>query len=72
MQTLERYLADHPDDVDALAVGVEWIYRLHEAETSARTATDDARLARSWADLYVKANGPQAATIKGWVDALPR
>jgi Tfp pilus assembly protein PilF len=70
VRTLERYLQAYPKDVAALASGVEWIYTLHSLGAVAHSRAEDLKLARSYADLYRKANGPQAALIKQWIDFL--
>jgi Flp pilus assembly protein TadD len=70
IRTLERHLAGHPDDRDALALGVEWMYHLHSAGGSAPAPPDDLKLARSWADAYMTAKGPQAALVTQWLQAL--
>jgi hypothetical protein len=49
---------------------VEWIYQLRQSNLSARTPAEDVKLARGYADAYLKAKGPQAALVKQWMDAL--
>ena len=70
MRSLERHLTAHKDDVDSLFMGVEWIYQLHSAGVLLHTPADDLKLARSYADAYTKAKGPQAALVKQWVGFL--
>jgi len=70
MRALERHLAAHKDDVDSLFMGVEWIYQLHSAGVMLHTPADDLKLARTYADAYTKAKGPQAALVKQWVGFL--
>jgi len=70
MRALERHLAVHKDDVDSLFMGVEWIYQLHSAGVMLHTAADDLKLARTYADGYTKAKGPQAALVRQWVGFL--
>ena len=62
--------AAHKDDVESLFMGVEWIYQLHSAGVLLHTPADDLKLARSYADAYTKAKGPQAALVKQWVGFL--
>ena len=59
MRALERHLAAHEDDVDALFMGVEWIYQLHSAGVTLHTSANDLKLAKDCADAYSKAKGPQ-------------
>jgi Flp pilus assembly protein TadD len=70
VRMLERHLAAHADDAEALSLGVEWMYHLHAAGAFAHTPDDDVRIARSWADAYLKTKGPQAALLKEWIQAL--
>ncbi len=70
VRMIERHLEAEPDDAEALALAVEWIYHLHIAGASAQTRVDDARHARQYADAYVRTNGPQAALVKEWVGAI--
>jgi tetratricopeptide (TPR) repeat protein len=70
VRMLTRHLSAHGDDVEALSLGVEWIYHLHSAGAAAQTLAEDAKLARVWADAYLNAKGPQAALVKQWMQAL--
>jgi tetratricopeptide (TPR) repeat protein len=70
VRTLERYLSDHHDDVEALYLGVEWIYQLHSAGAVAQTRAEDVNLARGYANAYEKARGPEIRLVKQWVDFL--
>jgi hypothetical protein len=72
VRSLERHLADHKDDVEGLFMGVEWIYQLRAAGAWAKSPADDVKLARSYADAYAKAKGPQAALVKQWMGFLER
>ena len=70
VRTLERYLSDQPDDRDAYYVAVEWLYTVHAAGAVVHNAAEDLKLARSYADAYAKARGPQLALVKQWIDYL--
>jgi Tfp pilus assembly protein PilF len=70
VRSLERYLADHPTDPDALFLGVEWLYQLRAAGAAAHSPADDARLARKYADAYAKTKGPQLALVRQWMEFL--
>jgi VWFA-related protein len=70
VRTLERYLSDRHDDVEALFLGVEWIYQLHSAGAVAQTNAEDVKLARVYASAYEKARGPQIALLKQWTEFL--
>jgi VWFA-related protein len=70
VRTLERYLADHPDDTPALYMAIEWIYHLHLSGNAARTNAEDAKLARSYVNRYERARGPQLPLVKQWIDYI--
>jgi VWFA-related protein len=72
VRLLARHLEAHPDDVEALQLGVEWMYHLKLARTAARTPADDVKLARTYADAYAKAKGPQQALVRRWIDYLEK
>jgi len=70
MRAIERYLADHPADVDALFLAVEWMYHLHSAGAVAHSPAEDLKRAVGYADAYRKAKGPQTALVRQWVEFL--
>jgi hypothetical protein len=72
VRSLERYLADHRDDLEALQTGVEWIYQLRSAGVVAHSAAEDLQLARSYADAYNNAHGPQGGLVRQWMEFLER
>src|SRR6185436_5531709 len=55
VRALERYLSTHSGDHLAQSLGVEWLYHLHAAGTAAHSPAEDLKLARTWADAYMKA-----------------
>jgi Tfp pilus assembly protein PilF len=72
MRTLARYLPEHPEDVDALGLGVQWTYELHQTGATAQTRAEDVKAARGWASLYEKAKGPQTALVRQWMQFLEK
>ena len=72
VRTLSRYLTSHLDDVEALRLGVEWIYQLHQSGTVAQNRAEDVKLARQYATAYEKAKGPQVALVRQWVGFLEK
>jgi hypothetical protein len=64
---LQRHLAAHPADVDALGLAVEWVYVL-DAAGQAEAAHRD--LARQYAAAYQKANGPELALVQLWMEHI--
>jgi VWFA-related protein len=72
VRTLERYLENATNDVEALFMGVEWIYNLRLAGAAARSRTEDVQQARRYADTYIKAKGPQAPLVRQWMEFLEK
>lgn len=72
VRLLSRHLADHMDDVESLAMGVEWLYQLRVAGVAAVSPAEDLTLAKKYADAYAKAKGPQAALVRQWIDFLEK
>ena len=70
VRTLERYISERQDDRDAYYMGVQWIYTVHSEGAVVHGRADDVKLARTYANLYEKAGGPQVALVKQWVDYL--
>jgi hypothetical protein len=70
VRTLERYLDERPDDVEALFHGVEWIYNLRLAGASAGTAEEDVQRARQYAEAYERAGGPNVELVRQWMAFL--
>jgi VWFA-related protein len=72
VQTLERHLAAHPEDRDALFLGVEWLYTVRAAGGVVHSRAEDVRLARGYADAYEKADGPKVALVQQWMEFLEK
>jgi VWFA-related protein len=70
VQLLERYLAVNHNDVDALYLGVQWIYHVHLNGGLIRDHAADLSLAKSYADGYQQANGPKQLLLTEWLDYL--
>lgn len=70
VRALERYLADHPNEVDTLFLALEWLYHLRSAGAAAHSPAEDLKLALGYAEAYRKAKGPQTALVKQWVEFL--
>jgi VWFA-related protein len=69
-RALERYLADHPNDVDAVFLAIEWMYHLHAAGAVVHSPAEDLKRVVGYAEAYRKARGPQTALVKQWVEFL--
>lgn len=72
VQLLARHLAAKPDEVESLQLGVEWVYHLKLARTAARSPAEDVALARTWADAYIKAKGPQQPLVRRWMEFIEK
>ncbi|HUR36146.1 MAG TPA: VWA domain-containing protein [Vicinamibacterales bacterium] len=72
VRLLERYLEEHPNEPEALQLGVEWIYHLKLARTAAHTPPEDVKLARKYADAYIRLKGPQQALVRRWMEYLEK
>jgi VWFA-related protein len=72
VRLLQRHLEHTPNDAEALALGVEWLYHLHAAGAVARSRGDDVKLARTYAEAYINAKGPQVELVKQWLAFLER
>jgi hypothetical protein len=70
VRTIERHLALATDDVETLALAVEWIYVLHSSGAVARTRGEDLAAARAYAAAYERLNGPALPLVREWVSAL--
>jgi tetratricopeptide (TPR) repeat protein len=72
VRTLQRYLAGRPEDLDALHLGVQWIYELHQLGLTAQTPAEDVKAARTFASAYEKAKGPRTALVRQWMAYLEK
>jgi tetratricopeptide (TPR) repeat protein len=72
VRMLERHLAAHPDDADGMMLGVEWLYQLALAGTTAHSRSEDLRLARRYADAYLETRGERAALVRQWMEFLEK
>jgi VWFA-related protein len=70
VRTLERYLEARQDDRDAFYYAVQWLYTVHAGGAVVHNRADDLKRVREYADAYARANGPQLALVKQWVDYL--
>jgi tetratricopeptide (TPR) repeat protein len=70
VRTIERHLALATDDVETLALAVEWSYVLHSSGAVARTRGEDLAAARAYAAAYERLNGPALPLVREWVSAL--
>jgi Flp pilus assembly protein TadD len=72
VRSMERFVRDNPTDLDALFLGLEWLFDLRRAGIVVRSVPEDVELARSFRDLYVKGNGPNQPLASLWLDYLAK
>jgi Tfp pilus assembly protein PilF len=70
VRTLERYLDERHDDREAYYYAVQWFYTVHVGGAVVHNPAEDLKRAREYADAYARANGPQLALVRQWVDYL--
>ena len=70
VRTIERYLAEQPDDADALYVALEWLYNVRSAGAVVHGKAEDLRLAQTYAADYERLGGKQMALVKQWLGYL--
>ena len=70
VRLLQRHIAAYPDDVDALGLGVEWMYGLHAGGVSTSSIADDLGLARRYTASYTERNGPERPLVQLWLDFM--
>jgi len=63
---LNRSIASNPDDVESLALALEWLYSVSRDGKAFRTRSEDAQLARTYAAQYLKTGGPDEALVRRW------
>lgn len=69
VRALGRHLDANPSDVEALFLGVSWIYELRVV---ARTRAEDVNAARGYAMAYERARGPRLALVRQWMAVLEK
>ncbi|HJZ74095.1 MAG TPA: tetratricopeptide repeat protein, partial [Vicinamibacterales bacterium] len=70
VRTLERYLDERQDDRDAYYYAVQWLYTVRIGGAVVHNSSEDLKRAKEYADAYTRANGPQQALVRQWVDYL--
>jgi VWFA-related protein len=70
MEMLQRHLETNRSDAKALYHGVQWIYQLHLKGVVFRDRPDDIALARTYAEEYARAGGPDLPLVREWINYL--
>ena len=63
---LNRSITSNPDDVESLALALEWLYSVSREGKAFRTRSEDLQLARTYAAQYLKTGGPDEALVRRW------
>jgi len=63
---LSQAIASNPDDVDSLALALEWLYSASRDGMAFRTRSEDLQLARRYAAQYLKTGGPDESLVRRW------
>jgi VWFA-related protein len=72
LNTLEPYLARHPDDHERLFVALRVLYEARAARRQIRSGEEDRALFLKYADAYDAASGPQRAIVDQWKKFMSR
>lgn len=72
VRTLARHIEYDPADIEALGLGVEWMYHLRLSNAVAYSRPEDLTRARGYADRYAAGKGPQQALVRQWIEYLEK
>src|SRR5206468_6667612 len=70
MTRLEQHLGADENDVGSLFLAVQWMFSAVRTGVHLHDATEDLRLARSYADRYARLGGPRQPLVTQWVAYL--
>jgi VWFA-related protein len=63
---LSQSIASNPDDVESLALALEWLYSVHRDGQAIHSRAEDLELARRYAADYLKIGGPDEPLVRRW------
>jgi tetratricopeptide (TPR) repeat protein len=63
---LSQAIASNPDDVDSLALALEWLYSTSRDGKAFHTRAEDVQRARTYAEQYLKIGGPDEPLVRRW------
>jgi VWFA-related protein len=72
LNTLDPYLARHPDDHERLFVALRLLYEARASRRQIRAADEDRALFLKYAAAYEAAGGPQKAIVDQWKKFMSR
>jgi hypothetical protein len=67
---MERVISDSPADLEAVFLGLEWLFNLRRAGIVVLSPAEDLQLARTYGALYAEANRPNQPLAQRWLDYL--
>ena len=63
---LSQAIASNPDDVESLALALEWLYSTSRDGKTFHTRAEDVQRARTYAEQYLKIGGPDEPLVRRW------
>ncbi|HUR35956.1 MAG TPA: VWA domain-containing protein [Vicinamibacterales bacterium] len=63
---VNRAIASNPDDVESLALALEWLYTVTRDGQAFHSRSEDVQRARTYAAQYLKIGGPDGPLVRRW------
>ena len=70
VRALDRYLGDGRGDPELFALGVEWLFQIHNNRAVVLNPSADLALARKYAAEYGKSGGSRQPLVQQWLEFL--
>jgi tetratricopeptide (TPR) repeat protein len=72
VRSIERVVAANQSDLDAVFLGLQWLFVLDRAGVIVHSREEDLQMARSFAGRYAQANGPSQPLAAAWLTYLEK
>jgi hypothetical protein len=72
VRSIEQVVAANRTDLDAVFLGLQWLFVLDRAGVSVRSREEDLQLARLFAGRYAQANEPNQPLAAAWLTYLEK
>jgi VWFA-related protein len=72
VRSIEQVVAANPTDLDAVFLGLQWLFVLDRAGVSVHSREEDLQLARVFAGRYAQANEPSQPLAAAWLTYLEK
>jgi VWFA-related protein len=72
VRSIERVVAANQSDLDAVFLGLQWLFVLDRAGVIVHSREEDLQMARSFAGRYAQANGPNQPLAAAWLTYLEK